>query len=284
MLGMTPMDLGFRHRQQSVDKGGEGLILLRRLAHVVSILALLMPLAVASASQARSDQGNQPNNSAPVTREQYESDVRAFLDEFKAIRDDIAKNEQARAQQEESWYFFGDYAPVWSNWFLFAAAVVAGRVAYRAFNHERDAVRLTQRADILLDSIQLHPSNPLAPNTQIQIHFKNFGPTQASKISVDAKCVIPGFIRKEAPPRAEDWDTLPRVTLGAGDTLGPKLTHIDRMYEPDVINKACNGELPFYIETTVRYEDVFGIKPHRTYIKARYLAPTGFVVVESEAD
>jgi len=99
-----------------------------------------------SASQPISDQGNQPNKDAPVTRESYESDIRAITDELRAINNDIARNEANRANNDKYWYVFGDNAPVWSNWFIFLTAIAAGGIAVRAFNHERQAVRLTQRA------------------------------------------------------------------------------------------------------------------------------------------
>src|SRR5262245_3131293 len=102
-------------------------------------------------SQKTPDNRNQANNPATVTREQYERDIRALSDELKAIREETTRANQTRTKEEQSWRF-GERAPVWSNWVLALIAGIAGWVAYRAFTHERDAVRLTQRADVLVDS------------------------------------------------------------------------------------------------------------------------------------
>ena len=117
---------------------------LRRTAHVVSMMAPLSLLAYAVLAQTPQQPRSRPDDTAPVTRQDYERDKRVTADALKAIRDDIAKRESNTRPQNLNEWKFGDKAPVWSNWFLFGAAIAAAFAALwtlRSINRQTRAVR-----------------------------------------------------------------------------------------------------------------------------------------------
>lgn len=152
--------------------------------------------------------------------------------------------------------------------------------AYNAFTHQRDAVRLTQRADVLLDAIGWEPhTDPsvLNASTQISVRFKNFGPTRASNVRITLNLYPPEELEIVKGPH--DDDALPPVNIGTGDTTTPRLSKLGVRYTPETITKLSKGHIKLIVAGSVTYEDVFGIT-HHTDVRAIYYGEGsgGFVV------
>jgi hypothetical protein len=154
------------------------------------------------------------------------------------------------------------------NWWQVILTVVGAWVAYRAFISERNAVRLTQRAEVLLEGIGMKPRfDPPAITTQtvISLHFKNFGPTRASNVTIDAELEVPGV-----PHAGGTLPELPPMLIAAGDSLSTTLAPLGMWWSDEVIATAGKGDITLRFKADVRYTDVFG-KDHRTRVSGRYL-------------
>jgi hypothetical protein len=83
--------------------------------------------------------------------------------------------------------------------------------ARRAARNAEDVVRLTERADILVDGISFHPGSRLdGGDSSVAIAFKNFGRTRANNVRFDVRLIIP-----DAP---NEPTVLGPMILAAGDS------------------------------------------------------------------
>jgi hypothetical protein len=253
------------------------------------MIALLWIFGCAASAQLAKKQSDTPNNAAPITNENRESDVRAIADQLKAIREEAAKRDsQNRSGKQPDYYYWlwGNDAPVWSNWILAVVAAIAGWIAYRAFEHERDAVRRTQRADLLFYETSLIPRTKpsrLTKDTELGLIFKNFGPTRASQVKLTINIEIEGFSQLIPDPRSviDESPELPRTVVGTGDTVQASFAQLGRLYSEDAIALASKGDRTLRYVATAEYTDVFG-KGHHTICKGVYYGPvSGFVVLEN---
>jgi hypothetical protein len=123
----------------------------------------------------------------------------------------------------------------------------------RSADNDDRAVRLTQRADVLLELIELRGTPPdIDRETQVIVHIKNFGPTRANGLVLNFSLFIPGILNTIPP-------TLIPVVLGAGDSKLVMFQSLGDMgVKDDVLYKIANGTLPFYVAGKITYTDVFG--------------------------
>jgi hypothetical protein len=203
------------------------------------------------------------NDSASVRSQQNESDIGAILNELRALRQQAADAERSRATQKEP-----GGPPVWSNWALATIALVAGWIAYNQFRHQRDAVHLTQRADVLIDALRLGPYEtgpnvPLGPSS-ISVILKNFGPTRASEFALTG---IQVTIGDQSRPMAVD-PLRPTVIAGMQPYefgFGPLNQWFDRTL---IATVGKTNDLTFSFE--YRFTDIFGTVTE-AQCKARFL-------------
>lgn len=263
MLRMPFVDRRLGHRYQLPHCGVERLKFLRRTAHVVSILAPLLLLACAASAQLTQDPRGNPNNNAPVTRQEHERDIRALSDQIKTLHNENAKRDSNTWPHGKEWGF-GEKAPVWSNWTLAAVAFFAGWIAYRAFNHERDAVRLTERADVLF--VRLNFLNPrtnaiseevLPWSVPIAVQ-KNFGRTTATNVRVRWRLFIEGDPLQET-------EFLPPAVIGPGAELETRMVANMQMVTGNRFNQVARVEATLRGIGELVYTDVFGKEHHATF-------------------
>jgi hypothetical protein len=152
-------------------------------------------------------------------------------------------------------------------------AIRAGRLA-------EEALHLTERADILVESITL--SSPgTAPNTMsaqtvIKIVFKNFGRTRADEMHLRFWLGVPGAAPAPEPPR------IPTV-LGNGDTHPMPFPRIGECVNEITFRRILAGEIPLQFTGEVTYRDVFGLN-HKTVCAGTFRPqPLGFDVDRNEA-
>ncbi len=145
-----------------------------------------------------------------------------------------------------------DYLPTVLGVLTVLIAAVAGFVSYKAFDDQRNAVRLTQRADVLIDTIATSTTGPLTDATVVTVKFKNFGPTRADRLVL----AISIGIKKEPAvpaPRRE----LPVPSLASTDTQSYEFEPITRILTQDELNGVNAGILTLQILGELTYRDVF---------------------------
>jgi hypothetical protein len=252
-------------------------------------MIVLLASCAAGQSKPSTQPRNRSNDDARVTAEETQRSLRAIAAELRALREQTTKADSERTKQtpeQNGGWRFGNDAPVWSNWILASIALFAGFVATRAFNHERDAVFATQRADLLFFETALEPRTKpsrLTGDTTLGLIFKNFGPTRASQVKMIIDMEIEGFSQLTPAPGSvlDENPDLPRTVVGAGDTVVASFARLGRLYSLEAISLASKGDRKLQYIATVEYVDVFG-KPHHTTCKGVYYGPiSGFVVLEN---
>jgi hypothetical protein len=239
---------------------------------IAPIVILLACAAVAQSQPKSVEKANKSQDAKPVTDEQTRRDIRAISDELKAIREQAARYEEARAKQKQSWWTDGG-PPVWSNWAVTIVAGLAGFVAWMAFRSERQAVRLTQRADVLIEGVNVSSyPNPILPGTTIDIVLKNYGATRASNVKVQ---VFVGIDENECAPPPEH-----SFVLGA-KARQPVGVSVARCMRPETFLKVRTGEVTLRFWGAIGYDDVFG-DAHSTKVSGTFFKDDCFFGVDSK--
>ena len=156
-------------------------------------------------------------------------------------------------------------------------AVVQALAAKRSADNDDKTARLTQRADVLLESIEMIKAEPkIGSDTQVVLRFKNFGPTRASGLIFDFQLKIPGVLNASIPPAT--------VVLGSGDNKPVIFQRLGEMVKPRVIEEVANGKTPLSFAGTITFSDVFG-KSHTIECHGDYNHQTrSFNARESPSD
>lgn len=157
-----------------------------------------------------------------------------------------------------------------SNWLLtiitFGIAVYAAvqaRIAKQSSDNEEKTVRLTQRADVLLEDFEVRPDSEqrmIGRDTQIILRFKNFGKTRADEVIFDFGMKVAGNT-VPVPKTKNPYVRPPLVSIVLGPGEGGKNVTFNRfceMFSDDVIDKVADGNLPLSVSGKITYRDVFG--------------------------
>lgn len=168
------------------------------------------------------------------------------------------------------------------DWWQVLITILAGVAAVCAFLSERTAVRVTQRADLLVDTVTMVPRQPpfmLRPETIIEVQVKNFGPTRANNVVIERlELSIAGV--GSSPPGHE----IPPAIIAAGDYMTPTFPQLGQNFSDEALRTATRGDAAFIVTVVVTYDDVFN-RSHRTMQVARYDGGVGaFLMVENQAD
>lgn len=173
-----------------------------------------------------------------------------------------------------------DYTQLGLTIILIGTTISAGFVAYLAFANERNAVRLTQRADVLVGAIGISPSHipaVLGTGTTITVQFKNFGPTRASDVRIDTQLLVQGV-----PDKHPDMPPLPALVIGPGETMSSSFATLEKLFDQDIITKVSKGDIPLYLNATVDYTDVFGKRHHAEFASVYYGASRSEFIVRDK--
>lgn len=235
--------------------------MIRLCSALLACFALTTVLA--AQSQPKSVPKGTEDTQATKANQDQAKELARIAEELKSVREQqegYAAEARNRANQKP---YPGP--PVWSNWMLAVISAAAGLTAYLAFKSQRDAVRLTQRADVLIHSVDISTyPNPLTPATKISVIFKNYGPTRASNLRLEAALEyddIRGLPQRERIP----------ITLAAGEnqviTFDPMGMHM----KAETAQAIADGTAPFTFVAEATYFDVFG-KKHHTLDRGSYRA------------
>jgi hypothetical protein len=161
----------------------------------------------------------------------------------------------------------GDYLSIASSLLLtlitFAIAIYAAVQAYaakRSADNEERTVRLTQRADVLLQDFEVHVDSTgkiIGRDTQFTLHIKNCGPTRASDVVFDFGISASGFKKLIA---GSTYQKPPRVSiiLGAGDSKTVTFDRLCVLFDGETIEKIADGRSVLSMSGKIKYTDVFG--------------------------
>lgn len=130
-----------------------------------------------------------------------------------------------------------------------------------AINDER-AVRLTQRADVLISEFELRKDSSgkiIGRDTQFIIHFKNFGPTRASEVTTAFSAEIPEAKNTSGSRTIHNPPTAP-IVYGAGDAKNVTFNRLCEMYDDKIIDKIADGSFSVHLFGAIKFRDVFGTR------------------------
>lgn len=138
------------------------------------------------------------------------------------------------------------------EWWQVILIVVGTGIAWRSFYTQREAVRLTQRADIVMERAGVE--DELTPSDlRLRFWYRNVGPTRA----VDAYISVELFTGKLTPsgPRVNASDA-PRL-LSAGEVMSVASPSLKRLIGPrSGVVIADLDDVTYHV--IMSYRDVFG--------------------------
>lgn len=140
---------------------------------------------------------------------------------------------------------------------------VVAEIAKRSADTATQALRLTERADVLFENVGIRTDTIGHPEHSVMtMGFRNFGRTRADQ-------VYAGFTMKapdQEPMTATPFG--PTVT-GSGDTLILTFAPLSEYATERTFKRMWEGEICLALEGEVTYHDVFGA-PHRTACVASF--------------
>jgi hypothetical protein len=146
---------------------------------------------------------------------------------------------------------------------------IAALAAKKSAEVSEKALKLTQRADLLLDASSIvGPSGKfpgVVASSCVVTNFKNYGPTRADNVVFKVNLDIPGV------PNAEQ--SLGPGVLGAGDIQAIRFASFGDFLSGATMSDINTGKCVMRIKGIVTYSDVFG-EPHEFFVNSRYNART----------
>jgi len=132
-------------------------------------------------------------------------------------------------------------------------AAVQARAAKRSAENDERTVRLTERADILLDDAGFEtPSGHIDVRSRITLSFKNFGRTRANNVALNVRLIIPGV------PNVPVLKEIPKINIGAGETKEVKFQSFGDVTTQFVLRNILEGNTTLQFVGEIAYDDVFG--------------------------
>jgi hypothetical protein len=231
--------------------------------HILAITILLIAaLGQTGANKQASTQekSNETHNSPPPVPPQVPAEQRHW--------------KPANPPQECSLPAWTD--PFWSNWALVVIGVVtawvglgslhrlteqtssarvAAEEAKQAAIFSRNAVKASERADVLLEAMSILPSpktGQIDHDSHVALRYKNFGRSRAKDVRLKAEMVIEGVTLGRATAE------LPVMALGAGQDQTISFETFGQCLTKATSYQILRGEIKMWINASVIYEDAFG--------------------------
>jgi hypothetical protein len=155
-------------------------------------------------------------------------------------------------------------------------AVRQANAAKKSADTYEQTVRLTERADVLLEAAGFEPPDitKLGP---VVLVFKNFGRTTANRVLFEMIVTVPELGNYKALP-------LPYLPIGSGDNQRVVFSKMKEWLSRETFLQVLDGRTTLRFSGKVTYTDVFGIG-HTTKCSGIYVHRTGtFHIEENEAD
>jgi hypothetical protein len=139
------------------------------------------------------------------------------------------------------------------------AAETAANAAKRSAEVAEMALKVVERADVMLDAVSLtmrtaqalHTNVPLSPYSRVSMELRNFGRTRADNVRCNINLIIPGVEQSERVPPDP-------FVIGPGASQ----TVMFRTFKESLTEKTYkdieSGAIDLKFAGTVSYEDIFG--------------------------
>ena len=131
------------------------------------------------------------------------------------------------------------------------ASEEAGRSAIFA----RNAVKASERADVLMESVGIYlPTGQpgISGDARLKIQYKNYGRTRASHVRCGVELLIEGVHLANANVE------VPPLILGAGQDVTISLQSFSECLTQPVFERIVRGETTLRFKAGVSYDDAFG--------------------------
>jgi hypothetical protein len=159
------------------------------------------------------------------------------------------------------------------------ASKTSADAAERAANIADQTLRLTQRADVLVEKASIeHSGENLGPHSRLVLVFKNFGQTRASEVQLTARLTVP-----ETQNLPEEPALLP-ITLGAGGEQRVLTDTFGKTFTQDTFRKIMSGEIVLRFDGTAIYRDAFKNVHTTTCGGYFHLSTRSFIIDKNSAD
>lgn len=137
------------------------------------------------------------------------------------------------------------------------AAIQARAAKQSAINEER-AVRLTERADVLVEGVSIvrPENNPFFADGRVKLKFRNFGRTRANNVKASISISVPDAVPISPAP-------LPLMVLAAGGSVTVPFDYFEKWLTKETMQTIIDGRAQLRFDATITYTDVFGF-PHTT--------------------
>jgi hypothetical protein len=132
----------------------------------------------------------------------------------------------------------------------------AADAATKSADTAERALKLTQRADVLLSGVSLRDSagvdaSPVRPDSYVILEFKNFGRTRAENVVFEIMLVIP-----DCPSSVKH---LGPMVLGAGDTQALRFQAFGEFLTELIASGIGDGTIKLSFTGKVSYRDIFDV-------------------------
>jgi hypothetical protein len=146
---------------------------------------------------------------------------------------------------------------------LAVGGIVQAIATVRAANTTRMALKLAERADVMVSSasIELPDTKTFAGHSCVVLKFKNFGRTRAVDLMFDVSPSVPETRGPRIP--------IGPLVLAAGDDQKVRFQPFTQWMTEDVIRGIVAGTVPLRFDGKITYKDVFGAK-HTTECAGRF--------------
>lgn len=228
--------------------------MMRRVSVVASVLLCVCAVAILQGlePQDRAQKRSATNSSAPLFR------AESLPGQPTIYQTTTTQEERAKPAYPERW-FTKENAPDWLMVFITLGGFY---FAWRQIRDAKEAVLLTERADVFVEQVGFVTQGPLTGSSILQITLKNYGRTRADNLRID--------IRQGMADSTNLQPGEPPITvLGAGAEVKPRYPPLVECLTKDGFAAVIAGTHEFDVRGTVTYDDVFG-HPHTLRIRAVY--------------
>jgi hypothetical protein len=131
-------------------------------------------------------------------------------------------------------------------------AAVQARAAKKSADIYEQTVRLTERADVLLDSVGVIEASTSVRDNRVVLKFKNFGRTRGNNLIFYVSLTIPNL-----PPASPDPS--PVTVLAAGDIVTMPFSVFGEWLTRDSFTDIYSGKIEMRFDAKVTYTDIFDV-------------------------
>jgi hypothetical protein len=142
------------------------------------------------------------------------------------------------------------------------ATKLAADAAKKSADVADTALKLLERADILLNASSIDSQQMSGTDTRVVLQFKNFGRSRARNVRLKLNLIIKGV-------STTDNSNIVPITMGASETQNIASDRFGDFLNGPLTREVLSGQRPLQFEGEASYIDVFDA-PHRSYYAGTY--------------